>query len=268
MAQPDPLEVHFQLRRGDANRVGMDRIRLLKAIAERGSISKAGQTVGISFRAAWNSVQALNNLFDRPLVVTQVGGATGGSATVTALGAAVIAGYEKLDRNLNALMAELNESLSGEAGLSPSQVLWSLGMKTSARNALRGVVETVTDGAVNGEVILRISPAVTLCAVITRSSIEDLGLEPGREAVALIKSSFVILAPAEESLRTSARNQLQGVVISHQTGAVNDEIVLELDPGKTLTATITRGSAEDLGFKVGDKVQALIKASHVILAVD
>jgi molybdate transport system regulatory protein len=268
MAQPDPLHVQWQLRRGDGEWVGLDRIRLLKAIAEHGSISNACRSLGVSFRTAWNAVQALNNLFGGPLVVTQVGGLTGGSATVTELGAAVIAGYEKLDRNLNALMAELGESLGGQAGLSPNQVLWSLGMRTSARNALRGVVETVTDGAVNGEVILRISPTVSICAVITRASIEDLGLKPGREAVALIKSSFVILAPAAEPLRTSARNQLQGVVISHQTGAVNDEIVLELDTGKTLTATITRGSAEDLGFKVGDKAQALIKASHVILAVD
>lgn len=268
MTQPDPLNVQLQLRRGDGERVGMDRIRLLKAIAEHGSISRACQVVGVSFRAAWNAVQALNNLFSGPLVVTQVGGPAGGSATVTPLGVAVIAGYEKLDRNLNALMAELSESLTGEAGLSPSQVLWSLGMKTSARNALRGVVETVTDGAVNGEVILRISPTVSICAIITRASIEELDLKPGREAVALIKSSFVILAPADDGLRTSARNQLQGVVISHQTGAVNDEIVLELDAGKTLTATITRGSAEDLGFKVGDRAQALIKASHVILAVD
>ncbi len=268
MAQPDPLHVQLQLRRGGGERVGMDRIRLLKAIAEHGSISKACQAVGVSFRAAWNAVQALNNLFDGPLVVTQVGGPTGGSATVTDLGVAVIAGYEKLDRNLNALMAELSESLGGQAGLSPSQVLWSLGMKTSARNALRGVVETVTPGAVNGEVILRISPAVNICAVITLASIEDLDLRPGREAVALIKSSFVILAPGDQALRTSARNQLRGVVISHQAGAVNDEIVLELDGGKTLTATITRGSADDLGFKVGDRAQALIKASHVILAVD
>ena len=57
-------------------------------------------------------------------------------------------------------------------------------------------------------------------------------------------------------------------MIRHDEGAVNDEVVLEMELGKTLTATITRGSGEALGFKVGARAQALIKASHVILAVD
>ncbi len=86
--------------------------------------------------------------------------------------------------------------------------------------------------------------------------------------MALIKASFVILAPGEEPVRTSARNRLPGVVIRHEVGAVNNEVALDLGQGKTITATITRGSGEELGLKVGDRAQALIKASHVILAVD
>jgi molybdate transport system regulatory protein len=268
MSKDDPLHALIQMRRGSASRVGPDRIRLLRAIDELGSISAGGRAVGLNYRAAWDAVQALNNLFDHPLVESQAGGAKGGGAFVTSLGRAVVTGFEKLDRELNALMADLNEGLFAHTGLTPSQMIWSLGMKTSARNALRGVVETVTDGAVNSEVILRVSPAVAIVAVVTRVSVADLELAPGREAVALIKSSFVILAPGDKPLRTSARNQLQGVVIRHESGAVNDEVVLELDVGKTLTATITRESGETLGCAVGDRMQALVKASHVILAVD
>jgi molybdate transport system regulatory protein len=58
------------------------------------------------------------------------------------------------------------------------------------------------------------------------------------------------------------------VVTRHEVGAVNDEIVLEIDGGKTLVATITRESGEALGLEVGERALALIKASHVILAVD
>jgi molybdate transport system regulatory protein len=86
--------------------------------------------------------------------------------------------------------------------------------------------------------------------------------------MALIKSSFVILAPGDAPLRTSARNRLAGTVVRHEQGAVSDEVVLDLGQGKTITATITRASGEDLGLKLGDAAQALIKASHVILAVD
>ena len=141
-------------------------------------------------------------------------------------------------------------------------------MKTSARNALRGEVVSVTDGAVNAEVVLRVSEAVSIVAIITRESVRELGLEPGREAFAIIKSSFVILAKGEAPLQISARNRLAGTVLRHEAGAVNDEVVLDLGEGKTITATITRESGQTLGFEPGERAQALIKASHVILAVD
>jgi molybdate transport system regulatory protein len=141
-------------------------------------------------------------------------------------------------------------------------------MKTSARNALRGVVSDVKLGPVNAEVALTVSNGVEIVAVVTSESVADLGLAPGREAVAIVKSSFVILVAGDAPLRTSARNRLVGTVIRHETGAVSDEVVLDLGGGKTVTAVITRGSGEALGLAVGDKAQALIKASHVILAVD
>ena len=141
-------------------------------------------------------------------------------------------------------------------------------MKTSARNALRGVVSAVTIGQVNAEVTLELADGVELVAIITKESVDELGLAPGREAMALIKSSFVILAPGDAPLRTSARNHLAGTVVRHVEGAVSDEVVLDIGQGKTITATITRHSGQDLGFKVGARAQALIKASHVILAVD
>ena len=140
-------------------------------------------------------------------------------------------------------------------------------MRTSASNALRGTVARVVDGAVNAEVSLRIADGVEIVAVVTRSSIAELGLSVGAPAVALIKSSFVVLARGE-GLLTSARNQLRGRVIARDDGAVSSEISLEVADGKTLTATITRESAEQLGIKVGDPIWALIKAPHVILAVE
>ena len=59
-----------------------------------------------------------------------------------------------------------------------------------------------------------------------------------------------------------------GIVLRHDAGVVNDEVVLDLGDGKTITATITHESGRELEFKPGERAQALIKASHVILAVD
>ena len=257
----------LQLSRGGGARAGPDRIRLLRTIGDLGSITAAAKAEGLSYKGAWDAVQALNNLFEQPLVVAHTGGARGGAAKVTPAGEAVLAAYAVVEGELARLVERLQTALGG-TGDALEAVTWSLGMKTSARNALRGVVETVTEGAVNSEVTLRISKGLSIVAVVTRESVADLGLAPGREALALIKSSFVILAPGEPALRTSARNQLVGVVERHERGAVNDEVVLGVGDGKTITATITRESAEDLGVVEGAPLRALIKASHVILAVE
>jgi molybdate transport system regulatory protein len=260
------LDAALLLRRG-ASRVGAERIGLLEAVAELGSIRAAAERLGLSYKGAWDAVQALNNLFDQPLVITQAGGAKGGAATVTSRGLALMAAFRRVQAELDAALGRLQAQMhDGEAeGL--DDLLWSLGMKTSARNALRGVVKLVTDGAVNAEVTLSVAEGLEIVAVVTRQSVADLGLAPGRPAIALIKSSFVTLAVGG-GLRTSARNQLQGTVARREEGAVSSEITLALADGKSLTATITRESADVLDLKVGDRATALIKAPHVILAVE
>jgi molybdate transport system regulatory protein len=141
-------------------------------------------------------------------------------------------------------------------------------MKTSARNALSGVIEHVQPGAVNTEVTLKVTDSLRITAILTRASAEAMQLAAGRPAIALIKSSFVILAPGETPLVTSARNCLMGVISHREDGAVNSEIGLELTPGQSITAIVTCRSADALGLDVGKPAMALIKASHVILAVE
>jgi molybdate transport system regulatory protein len=261
------IKALIQLRKDGQSRVGPDRIALLEVIDAQGSISAAARSVGLSYKGAWDAVQAMNNLFERPLVVAQPGGKAGGAATVTPVGKAVILAFRKVEAELSDVIAQLEAHLAdGTAPL--EKVIRSLTMKTSARNALRGVVRSVTDGAVSSEVILKLSDSVDLVAIITKESVADLGLAPGREAIAIVKSSFVILAKGDKPLRISARNRLPGTVVRHDVGAVNDEVVLDVGDGKTITATITRESGKALKFAPGERAQALIKASHVILAVD
>lgn len=263
----EPLRSRFVLEHGPKARVGSERVRLLEAIAAHGSITAGARAVGLSYRGGWDAVQALNALFSRPVVEAQVGGREGGVAAVTPAGQALIVAFRRIEQELAHVTSQLDQHLADER--EPLERLsWRLGMKTSARNSLPGVVTRVTPGAVNSEVVLRLGDGAEIVAVITRESVEELGLQEGRPAYALIKASFVILAPGHEPLRVSARNRLAGVVAEHREGAVNDEVVLELPGGLRLTATATRESGEELGFPVGSPAQALIKASHVIVAVD
>jgi molybdopterin-binding protein len=69
-------------------------------------------------------------------------------------------------------------------------------------------------------------------------------------------------------MRISARNILKGKVKTLKTGAVNDEIVVELPGGSEIVAIITKSSAEGLGLAPGKEVYAIIKASNVMIGVD
>jgi len=256
------------LRLGGASRAGEDRLRLLDAINRRGSITAAGEEIGLGYRATWDAVQALNNLFPKPLVRARAGGRSGGAAALTPEGVATLRTLRHVQAEITLAMRRLEKRLADDPDAGAAANPWSLIMRTSARNALRGKVKNVIDGAVNAEVVVDIGQGLEIAAVITRHSVEDLGLATGSEVVALIKSSFPILVAGDAPIRASARNRLAGTVVSLDDGAVNSEVALEVADGKTLVATITRGSVDALGLKVGDRATALIKASHVILAVE
>lgn len=66
----------------------------------------------------------------------------------------------------------------------------------------------------------------------------------------------------------SARNRLTGTVQSVKTDELMAEVVVELGDGQTVTATITRGSADRLGLAEGDEVDAVVKASEVMIDKD
>ena len=69
-------------------------------------------------------------------------------------------------------------------------------------------------------------------------------------------------------MKISARNLLKGKVKAGKTGAVNDEIVVELPGGSEIVSIITKSSAESLGLAPGKEVYAIIKASNVMIGVD
>lgn len=245
--------------------VGRGRIELLRLIGETGSISKAAKAMGMSYKHAWDAVDAMNNLAERPLVQRQAGGRQGGGTELTDAGRRLIAIYEAAEQEHRRFLARLRTGIQDFDQY--HRLIGALSMKVSTRNQLRGVVTHVVPGAVNAEVILDVK-GTPLVAIITNESVKTLGLAPGVEAYALIKASFVILATEDGGLRTSARNRLCGVVERVTPGAVNAEVVLALDGGARLTAIITLESLKELGFAPGGRACALIKAPHVILAVE
>ena len=140
-------------------------------------------------------------------------------------------------------------------------------MKISARNVLAGTVKKVTKGAVNAEVVLALKEGDTVTAIITNHSVDSLGLREGNSAYAIIKASEVMVGKNVEGAKLSARNLLAGEVAKLEQGVINSEVEIRLPGGTTVVASITKASVSALDLRQGDKVSAIIKASHVLVGV-
>ncbi len=137
-------------------------------------------------------------------------------------------------------------------------------MNVSTRNQLNGKVASLIKGAVNTEVVLTVAGSTNITAIITNGAAEQLGIEEGVEAAALIKASSVILGVGVKQIST--RNLLTGKIVEICDGAVNAEVVVEVGEGVQITSIITKGSIKNLGLAIGVEVNAIFKASTVILA--
>ncbi|HTJ01636.1 MAG TPA: TOBE domain-containing protein [Methylovirgula sp.] len=244
--------------------VGRDRIALLEAVIEHGSMTKAAQVAGFSYKTAWDAVQAINNLLPRPAFVTRTGGKRGGGAEVTEEGRKLIAAFHRLEDKLGRISAAIAvEGLDNFDDL----LLWGLTVKLSARNVFRCTLIALHEETVDVTATLQISPSQTISAVVTHGAATDLDLAPGRRVLALVKAAVVELVPAG-AVSEAGRNRLDGQVVRRIDGGVNSEIHLDIGGGKILTAIVARTSAEKLGIAAGDQLCASFEACDVMLATD
>lgn len=140
-------------------------------------------------------------------------------------------------------------------------------MKVSARNVFKGKISAIQPGAVNSEVTLKTDGGDTLVAIVTAGSVQSLGLSAGKDVVALVKAPWVMLATSGCGLTFSARNQLTGRVSTLIKGAVNTEVGVTLPGGTEVFAVVTNEAVSELNLALGVAASAIIKASHIILAV-
>lgn len=70
-------------------------------------------------------------------------------------------------------------------------------------------------------------------------------------------------------MRLSTRNQLTGIIVEVDPGAVMATVKVQLDGGdQVVTSSITKEAAEDLGLQVGQPATVLIKSTDVTVGVE
>lgn len=248
---------------GGENLAGTSRMALLAQIAQSGSITQAAKAVKMSYKAAWDAIDTMNNLAGEPLLERVAGGKGGGGTVLTRRGLQLVENFRLIEREHRQFVAQLNAQAEGIAD--DFLLLKRMGMKTSARNHFAGQVTRVQRGSVNDEIEIEAAGGHKVIAIVTHESAEGLGLEVGAQAFALVKASSIVIVTDAQGAKFSARNRLSGTVLRLVPGAVNTEVVIGLSGAGSVAATITNESAQSLALVEGAVATAIFKASSVIV---
>ena len=259
------LKANLSLQGTDRESFTEAQIQLLQAVDACGSISAAAKQVGISYKTAWDRIDGMNNMSDKPLVLRAAGGTHGGGTCLTELGQEIVRGFLAIRSEHDAFVSQLGKQLHSVDDV--ARFIKGSALRSSARNQYFGSVKSITRGGVSSEIEISISESIKLTALITNDSLKNMKLKKNSACIALIKSSWILLT-TDTGLRTSARNHLTGQVSKIVKGQVNSEVNLDLGDGKSICAIITNVSVDELSLKKGMTASALFKASSVILLND
>jgi molybdate transport system regulatory protein len=104
---------------GSAAALGPGKAELVERIAQTGSISAAAREMGMSYRRAWQLVEALNTAFREPVVETAIGGRRGGGARVTRYGESLVARFRAMEARASRAIAADLRRLAAELRKAP-----------------------------------------------------------------------------------------------------------------------------------------------------
>lgn len=265
-SKPVNVAGQFWLSVDEVAFLGEERIALLEQIAERGSITQAAKAVKVSYKAAWDAVDSINNLAPKPVVETSTGGRGGGGARLTEEGRWLISAYRTIAAEYQRFLAGINAAMGDSAAA--LDLLRRLALRTSARNQFIGRIVAVTARTVDAEVWIEIQGGERIIAGVTNESVELLGLRPGRSVWALVKAVAVDIVREPDTGRSPTTNALCGNVSRITRGDGPTEIVVALSAGVTVRGVVGADALQRLGIVEGGPACALFSASSVIVGVD
>ena len=259
--------IEFQTPSGAV--LGDRRIRLLEAIATHGSLNRAAKAVPLSYKAAWDALDSMNNLAEAPLVVRTTGGKNGGGTQLTEHGRQMIALYRAMESSQQGILDQVSSvralSAASREGASLRTLLRRLSVRTSARNQLVGTIDAIVDAGGMKDVRLRLDGGEELIASITPESVETMELARGAQVWALIKAPWVDVTP-KAPRASAAKNAFEGTISALERGSTSTRLGLTTDSGRTLSAAMTDARVVARGLRRGARAWASFARDSVILA--
>ena len=198
------------------------------------------------------------------MLETVTGGAGGGGTRLTEAALGLLRAWQQLQAEHRDFVRTQEARLATLPAL--HGLMRRMSMKTTARNQFVGNVSALDIGPVSAQVTIALKSGDEITATLTSAAAKRLKLAKGKEALALIKASAVVLVSDFAGWQLSARNQLAGTVSRIERGAVSSLVVLTLPGGGTITASVTNEGVEALGLAVGVPATAVFKAYAVLVA--
>ncbi|WP_159566610.1 molybdenum-dependent transcriptional regulator [Budvicia diplopodorum] len=238
------------------------RIALLKQIAHTGSISQGAKLADISYKSAWDAVNEMNQLTEHLLVERSTGGKGGGGAVLTTYGQRLIQLYDLLGQIQQKAFDVLQDDSLPLDSLLAAIARFSL--QTSARNQFFGTLASSHENSVQDNIVVLMADGKTqINASLTQQSAARLQLSAGKEVLALVKAPSISLHTAQVK---NGDNCLHGQVTSVKRGEKSSEVLMQLDGGEALCATIVNEEADRLCLKSKQSLWASFSAESVIIA--
>jgi molybdate transport system regulatory protein len=257
---PSGLRGRLQLDKDGAPFLLAARIDLLEAIDRSGSITQAARDIGLSYKAAWDAVDAMNNQADAPLVLRATGGRHGGGTRLTDYGRRVVTLVRAIEGEYQQMLALLDERNRDFAEY--RRLMRRLSLQTSARNQWVGRVLEIRLGMVQAEVLLQLDDSTALLSAVSAASVERLGLRPGVEISAMVKA--VATTVTHGVATPQGPNRWHATVSEVNAAAERAEVTAALAGGRTVTGIVTVDTAGH-SFALGDAVTVSFDATSVLL---
>jgi molybdate transport system regulatory protein len=249
------IDGQIWIQRGGKNFIGKGRVELLENIMLYGSISKAAKAMKMSYRAAWDSVDAMNNLSAQPMVKRVSGGKGGGGTAVTAYAREVVNAYRELQ--------VLHENFLKTLEVSFDKRARELRGVDTVFSRLCGRVTGILCKDENAEVEVKLDCAQRVTVSTTRQFIGHHALKENKMVELLVESDDIILM--NEETISSARNTLRGMVVDIEQTPGNAIVTMDLGEKQLLRAHITSASLKKLSLSRGSRVTALFKAFNATI---
>lgn len=247
------------------------RIRLLEAIHQLGSLNRAAREVPLSYKAAWDALDSMNQHSPEPLVLRSTGGAGGGGTRLTDYALQLIALYRAMQSSQQDVLNRLPSVPPGGDAPALRTLIRRMTMRSSARNQYACEVAALADRGGLVDVVLNLldergAAGERIVASITPESARDMGLALGGTLYALVKAPWVRVlarAPRAGGGAGADRNVLAGEVTGLRPGQTHWGVSLQLPSGLRLQASVPAASA--LALQLGQRAWGCFERDGVVL---